>query len=208
MNPVINFDEWQFVHNQSQMSFPLNPAGGTEIDIWLFSDKKVHVLLVNSVTDDQLQLTEGEHINIIYKTLGFDSLVVKAPNRSDYAIKLLVTNDLSSEANDGETQQILTPDELPDLRINREIQQRVIQELAGAGFSGSDIQDIIDGLNSNEFDLEFEDDDDLPTEAEMNDMIDSARVHASEQDQDTPDAPSEPPEDPKPPADDPAPTND
>lgn len=174
----IDHGDFQFVEQQSVMSMALDP-NGTGIDLTIYANKKVKVLLSNSETGDTLQWEEGEKVTSSQEVIGFDLMSIHTTPSTKYAIRAYVTFAIEGEANDGQP-VVLEPDVSEDMRIERAAQQLVIREMAAAGFDASDIEDLLTGLNSNE-ELDFEDDVSMPSEAEMNDLIDQARLRAAQQ---------------------------
>lgn len=179
MFKIVSFDEWQFVDNQSLMQFPLDSVNGSGIELRLYSEKPVTVAFYNSVTDDKLLFAKGTDLSISEKTIGFDTLQILGPNANSYAVQLYVSDQLEGEFNSGEM-AVLEIGADYNAALDREVQHALIQQLASTGFGQDEIQDILDGVNAQDFDLDFEDEDSLPTPAEMDEMITLARANASE----------------------------
>lgn len=178
MFKIFNADEWQFITNQELMETPLDKTHGAKIHVTLYSAEPVTVYLRNSDRDEKLLLAKDTHVNLEVQTLNFDYFAIESPAENDYAVKLFLKDHVQGERNSGEA-VVLEVGEVYNARLEREVQMTMIRQLASAGFGTGEIQDILDGLNSDE-DYEFEDDDALPTEAEMDDMIAMARENAAE----------------------------
>lgn len=171
--------EWQFVSNQQSMSVDLDETNGAALALELFADADVRIVLTAS-DGSELFFWEGRQFQGEVHLLNFVKAEIRSRKTTHYAVKIRFSGNIESEFNDGEP-ALLSPDDTPDMRIDAEVQQRIIHELMAAGFSAEDTMDILTGLNSDDDELLLEDDDDLlPSEAEMSEMIAEARKRAAE----------------------------
>lgn len=173
-------NDYQFVEGQTEMSLDLDCEGGSQIEITYFSNEPLIVKL--SHTDgDEMIVHVGMQLNAArYSTRNFDTLVIAGEASAKYGIKVTVNNCADKELNDG-VPVIMRPLENSDLKLERAVQHTIIRELVAGGADRDFIEDLLTGLNENDEDLEFDDDVDVPSEAEMNDMIDQARIRAAEE---------------------------
>lgn len=176
----LTFDagDWQFIEKQKVMEKELDLTNGSGVSIDIFADKPVRVIL-ETPEGEHILLAEGQRVALDCNTRGFSKLLVHAPPESSYAAKVFVTFDRMSEHNTGQ-QVVLEPSLDRDARIDIAVQKQLIRELAAQGFNRDDIGDLLSGLNSDE-DLDFDDEDDLPTEAEMEEMIIEAQRQGEEE---------------------------
>lgn len=170
----IDFNEWQFVTNQTLMTHPLDAKGGSFVDLCVYAEKKVRLFLVNTESQDKLLVAEDDTIQFKQTVVGFDQLQIRTTQTNDYAVKLFVSTNATAETVSSET-AVMLPQMDYDQRIDIEVQKRLITELAAQGLDQDHIVDILEGLNADDSDLEFDDDIDLPTEAEMDELIAEAR---------------------------------
>lgn len=177
LNLTLDWGDFQFVSDQTSMSRDINPEG-TRIDLKIFASRKVQVILAHE-NGDMFHWAEGETLELSRLVRGFNSVKIACTKSTDYAVRLLMDLEVRSETNSGEP-YVMQPDET-ELRFQRQVQHAIIKDLVAHGADQELIEDLLTGLNSDE-DLEFEDDDlELPTEAEMNEMIEEARQRAAEE---------------------------
>lgn len=169
--------EFQFVEGQAIMSYPLEPVYGSSINLTLYGDKKCRVAFLG-IDDEILHFVEGQTLKFDQQILGFSKMEIRCTPSTSYAVRAYVNDLQNSEYNDG-IPVVLTPDITYDQRVDQEAQMAVVREMSGLGFSQEAIMDLLTGLNTNDDDLDFEDEEDLPSEAEMAEMINEARQAAS-----------------------------
>lgn len=182
---TINYDDFQFVEQQTQMAYPLDALGGSQVELTVYADKEIKVWVENTDTEDQMMLAIGQTIpRTIFETIGFNLLKVKSSAATTYGIRLYVQNSLQSEQNDG-IPVVLEPLTEDEMRFERSVQQALIRDLSAHGADPELIEDLLTGLNADEEDFDL-DDDDMPSEAEMNEMIDEARRRAQQEAEEAP----------------------
>lgn len=167
--------DFQFVEQTPVMELELDATDGSGVSLELYADKPCRIVL-KGPDGDALQLAEGTTIKQAFSTVGFFSLEVRCTPSTKYAIRVFVLDNLDSEMNSGEP-AVLQPVQDYDQKIDLAVQKRLIKELAATGFAMEDIQELITGLNEDDT-LEFDDEEDLPSEAEMLDIIETARAEA------------------------------
>ena len=172
---TLDWGDYQFVKDQTSVSKEINPEG-TNIDLKLFASRKVSVLLKQK-DGDTLHWMEGETLEARTSVYGFHEIAIHCTKSTDFAVRLLLGLNLE-EVNSGEPVVLLPTED--EMRFERTVQHAIIRDLAAHGADQELIEDLLTGLNSNE-DLEFDDEVELPSEAEMNELIDQARLRAAEE---------------------------
>lgn len=162
--------DFQFASGHECYGYPLDPVQGSGIDLTIYSDKPFDVVLLNQAESEELFLATSVTVYTAnQETLGFDRIQVLAPKRAKLAVRAWISDLQNSEKNDG-IPVVLEPDTTPDMRIDHEVQLRVANDLARAGFDEMEIVEILEGLNSDE-NLEFDETEQPFTQAELFDLM-------------------------------------
>lgn len=175
--------EWPFEAETGE----LFTSVGISAEIWADD----HVRLVVAKNGDELCIGNGRSFNIDKQFIGFDTLFLRAKKQTKIAYKIRLKFSGDQEDTD-DTPVVLgaPPDRDPvmDARARQLLHARMLQ----MGVDNATAQDIVDGLDNLDDDLEFDEDDDLLTDAELEDAEAETNL-LSQQETDDPNDPDDPP---------------
>lgn len=170
----IDHGDWQFVDKVEVMAFDLDAVGGAQLDLRIHSEAPVSLYLVNAEFEDELLLGTGLNLRELVQVRGFDRLEIRSSVDNRFALRCIVTSGNAKEFNDGQP-VVFHPVRSKRASIEAAAQRVLAQELARAGFAREDILDMLTGMNEREDDLDFEDDDLVMSEAEVEDLLSEAQ---------------------------------